>query len=280
MLAQEARRHSPHTINHYRISLKHLTTFMADRGIDRVETIEARSLREFMVDLQRRFKPKTANGVASDARAFFRFLVAEEVLTKNPMANVELPKLDLEILPAFSSHEVTALLKQAAGRSSLDLRNRAMMLVLLDSGVRLFELVAMSVGDVDLQTGWFKVLGKGRKERICPVSPVTVKSLKAYMRVREGAPGEPLWLGTQGPLSRSGVGQVLDRIGERAGVHAHPHKFRRTCALTMLRNGADIFSVQHLLGHTDLTVLKRYLALTQSDYLEAHRKHSPVMKLT
>lgn len=105
---------------------------------------------------------------------------------------------------------------------------------------------------------------------------MALKSFTKYARHRAGQAGEPLWLGRRGPMTEAGIAETLEKLGKAAGVHAHPHKFRRTCALMMLRSGADVFSVQYLLGHSDLTVLRRYLAQTQADVTKAHQLHSPV----
>lgn len=279
MLSQRSRGHSPHTVAHYNVSLRHLRTFLDARGVTCLADVETKDLREFIEDLQIRFKSKTANGVASDVRALFAFHEKEENIRSNPMRRVSLPRLDKTILPAFTIEELRAIFATCKGKTAIDLRNRAILLMLLDSGIRLAELAAMRVGDVDLATGAFKVFGKGRKERICRLSPESLRVLCKYLRIRQGGVGEPLWCGERGPLTRDGLCTIIRRISEASGIHAHPHKFRRTFALMMLRNGADVYSVQQHLGHSDLTVLKRYLAQTQDDYLKCHERASPVANL-
>lgn len=278
MLHQRSAGHSQHTINHYTVSLRHLTTAMSELGIEELEEIRPKHLRQFFVDLQAKFKPKTAWGIASDIRAFFNFHQAENDLP-NPMSRVELPKVPREILPAFTQAEVQALMKQTEGKDAIQVRNRALLLTLLDSGIRLCELQGMKVGDIDMQTGVFKVMGKGSKERLSRLGHEAQKAMLRYMRIRQGKPGEPLWVGVRGPMTRLGLAETIEKLGRRANVHAHPHKFRRTCALTMLRSGADVFSVQYLLGHSDLDILKRYVAQTQTDYLNAHERFSAVQAL-
>ena len=122
-------------------------------------------------------------------------------------------------------------------------------------------------------------MGKGRKERISKLGATALRSFNKYSRQRGGEKGDPLWLGRRGSLTRAGLAEVLEKLGNSVGVHANPHKFRRSCALYMLRSGADVFSVQHLMGHADLTVLRRYLAQTEADVTKAHERHSPVDSL-
>lgn len=279
MLHQQSSGHSPCTITHYKVSLRHLKAALDGEGIEDMEDIKPKHLRQMLLTLQAKYKPKTVHGIASDLRAFFAFHQRENNI-ESPMARVDMPKQPQEILPAFTPEEVQAMLKATEGRDPTTIRNRLIILVLLDSGVRLCELATLKLGDIDPKTGIFKVMGKGRKERLTRLSALTLKTYGKYLRFHEGREGDPLWLGKYGAMTYHGLAQTVEMIGKWAKVHAHPHKFRRTCALTMLRNGADVFSVQHLLGHSDLTILRRYLAQTQNDYLQAHIQFSPVQSLT
>lgn len=278
MLHQRSSGHSHHTITHYETSLKHMAKSMSEQGVELFTDIRPKHIRALLIGLQATLKPRSIHGVASDVRALFHFHARENDVP-NPMDKVEMPRVPKEILPAFTRDEVQKLLKQTEGKHPFRLRDRAMLLTLLDSGIRLTELQRMKIGDVDMQTGVFKVLGKGSKERLTRLGPATLKALLKYMQVRKGEAGEPLWIGKYGPMQPAGIAETLEKLGNKAGVHTHAHKFRRTTALTMLRSGADIFSVQYLLGHSDLTVLKRYLAQTQTDYLNTHQRFSAVQAL-
>jgi site-specific recombinase XerD len=209
-------------------------------------------------------------------RAFFNFLEREELTSSNPMRKVKMPKLDKTILPAFTPDEIATLERATEGKDPRNVRNRALIFLLLDTGLRVSECVSLRVGDVDPATGLAKVMGKGRKERIVRLGTGTMRAYHRYLRLRGGTQGDPLWLGERGPMTVAGISETLEKLGKSCGVHVHPHKFRRTCALFMLRSGADVFSVQHLLGHSDLTVLRRYLAQTEADVARAHERHSPV----
>ncbi len=204
----------------------------------------------------------------------------EEILHSNPMTRVRLPKLEQKILPAFTVREIQQLHSVILGDSVRALRNRCLIDLLLDSGIRLKECASIKVGDIDERTGTFLVFGKGQKERMCHIGALALRAYLKYLRVRKGEKGDPLWIGERGPMTHLGIAETLEKLGKAAGVHCHPHKFRRTCALFMLRNGADIFSVQHLLGHSDLDVMKRYLAQENADIEHAHRRFSPLDNLS
>ncbi|MBX3119129.1 MAG: tyrosine-type recombinase/integrase [Fimbriimonadaceae bacterium] len=275
-LHQRVSRHSPRTLEYYDFALGRFRSWLEARGVQALEEVGASHIREFMLDLEGSMKPNSVHAIMRGVRALFNFLEREELLVSNPMRKVKMPKLDQTILPAFTETEIGLLMKATQGKDSRDVRNRALVLTLLDTGLRLAECAALKVGDVNTDTGLAKVLGKGRKERVMRLGANSLKAFTKYLRMRGGKVGDTLWIGRQGPMTALGIAETIEKLGKAAGVHAHPHKFRRTCALMMLRNGADIFSVQHLLGHADLGVLRRYLAQTDADIVKAHEKCSPV----
>ena len=163
-------------------------------------------------------------------------------------------------------------------------RDRAILLSLLDTGCRANEFVSLDVGDINLADGSVMVReGKGGKSRVAFLGTKSRKELMRYMRHRgDVGLGDPLWISVRGGrrLSYWGLRQIIRRRAEKAGVDAPMlHSFRRAFALLCLRNGADIYSLQKLMGHSDLTVLRRYLKQTEDDLREAHRKAGPVDNL-
>lgn len=195
------------------------------------------------------------------------------------MARVQMPRVGKDLLPAFTSDQVTALLKGCETA-----RERALVLFLLDTGVRASEAAAVAVGDVDMATGAVLVRkGKGRKQRIVYLGAKARRQMARYLAER-GRPAatEPLWASqlTGKALTRNGLTQLLRRLGKRAGVSpCTAHMFRRTFALYSLRNGMDIYTLQRLMDHEDLTGLRRYLALVEGDLQAARRRFGVVDKL-
>lgn len=276
LLHQRVSRHTAKTLVHYEYTLGRFTKWLTANGITEVGQVQAATIRAFMLDLEGVLKPNSVNCIMRGVRALFNFLEAEELIEANPMRRVKMPKVDKVILPAFTREEIAKLEKATSGKTALDVRNRALIYLLLDTGLRLAECAALRVGMVDLGTGHLRVMGKGRKERLVRLGSGSLRALIKYLRLRNGSDGEALWLGERGPLTQWGLAETLEKLGKKAGVHSHPHKFRRTCALMMLRSGADVFSVQHFLGHSDLEVLRRYLAQTEADVTRVHETHSPV----
>lgn len=279
MLHQRTSRHTAKTIEYYNYSLGRLRSWLEAQAIKDIAEVDANAIRRFLLELEGTLKPNSIHGIARAIRALFSFLVREEMLEGTPMARVKMPKTDKTLLPSFTPEEIQKLEKGTEGKDPTNIRNRAIVLLLLDSGLRLSECASLSVGDIDPQTGLMQVMGKGRKERVSKLGATALKAFAKYSRIRGGESGEPLWIGKQGPMTSYGLAECLEKLGKRVGVHAHPHKFRRSCALMMLRSGADVFSVQYLLGHADLGVMRRYLAQTDSDIATAHERHSPVDSL-
>jgi len=276
MLHQRTSRNSPRTLEYYDWTLNRFKAFLTGQSLSNVTDVDSGTLRLFMVSLEETMKPNSVHAIMRAVRALFKFLEREELVDRNPMMKIRMPKTDKTILEAFTEAEVELLLKTCDGKDPVDVRNRAMLLLFLDSGLRLAECASLKVGDVDLQSGTMRIMGKGRKERVSKLGATALKAFLRYARMRGGTAGEPLWVGKQGNMTAYGIAETIENIGKSAGVHAHPHKFRRTCALFMLRNGADVFSVQYLLGHSDLGVLRRYLAQTDRDVTNAHEKYSAV----
>lgn len=277
LLDCEARRLAPGTLAFYREKLTPFVAFLAAQGVGDVAEIAPGHVRAHLVHLQTAGHNAGGQHAAARAiRAWLNFLTAEGDLPDSPMKRVRMPKQDKRILPAFSEEDVGRLL--AAARSA---RDRAIVLCLLDTGLRAAEFVALTVSDVDLSTGAVAVQkGKGGKGRMVYLGAKARRALGRYLRVRGALTGNaPLWvsLTTGEGLTANGLRLYLRRLGKRAGVkHCHPHTFRRTFALWALRAGMNVYALQQIMGHADLTMLRRYLALTESDLAHAHREHGPV----
>lgn len=277
LLDREAGRCSPATLRWYEAYLTPLVDWLRAHEVTHFRDITTPLLRAYVVDVQSRgLAPKGVHHHASAARAFCNFLVDEGLLAEadNPARRLKMPKLPKTVLPALDVGEVEVLLDHC----DCD-RDRAVILFLLDSGLRAAECAALDVGDVDLRTGCVQVHhGKGDKARTAYIGARTRKALTKYLLSREdAAPSAPLWHARVGErLTDWGLRQMLQRVGERAGVHAHPHKLRRSFAIWALRSGMDIVRLAQLLGHADLQVVRKYLALVESDLADAHRAHGPV----
>jgi site-specific recombinase XerD len=232
----------------------------------------------------RRTSSRTVHHYYSALRAFFNWTVREGFLRENPLAKVKVAKPKPKIIQPYSTDQVRSLIKicdydYEHGAKLLGSRNKAMVLILYDSGLRLSELANIRLRDIDTERGWIKVTGKGNKERIVRIGKSAQKTLWRYLMYRGEGDKEELWLNEEGrPLHASGVQSAIDRLKKRAGIveKGCVHRFRHTFALNFLRADHNPFNLQYLLGHNSLEMVKRYTAaLGMEDALKAHEKASP-----
>lgn len=280
---QQAQRSTARTVANYRAALGQFTAWLRARQVTDPTAITPALVRSYLAELAgRNLSSWTVHGHARSVKTWLRFLHAEGVMPSDVMAHVAMPRVDRKILPSFTPAELRALL-DACQHSQNPERDAAIIMVLLDSGVRAAEFCALNVSDVDMTTGGVHVRqGKGRKDRVTRVGNLARKALLKYFLGRaRSQPHEPLFVSetTGARLTGNGLLLLLRRIGARAGVHAHPHKFRRTCAVTLHRAGVRLTDIALLLGHSDLETLRLYLDLHAQDGLAAHELAGPVDSL-
>ena len=221
-------------------------------------------------------------------RGFSRWLVSEGILQIDITAGLAAPKNTQEQIQPFSIDQIKALL-QAARHLTNPKRDEAILLFGLDTGVRASELCDVTLDNMDLHGsyGQVTVLGKGRKKRTLPFSRKAARSIWQYLREMPRMEKSPLFLSDRGtsagaPLTRWGLLQLYERLGEAANIQSvrcSPHTMRHTFAINYLRNGGKVFTLQHLLGHTDLKMTMKYVAISQADKEQEHRQFSPADRI-
>jgi site-specific recombinase XerD len=218
-------------------------------------------------------------------KALFSRLLQEGYITDNPMAKIKTPKVPSREPVVLTEAEISRLFGTIDKKTAKGYRDYTVFLSLLDTGMRVLELCQLSVDDVDLENGYFRVIGKGNKERFVPagyrLSKVLLKYLTSY-RYRDT--GSTYFFITKdgNPLNRNRVAKLLRDYVQKAGItgkRVHPHVFRATKAVLYLRHGGDPFSLQKCLGHTTLTMTRRYSAIADADVKAAHLKYGVVDKM-
>lgn len=280
LLDCEARNLTAATLRFYRQRLGLFVAFGERAGVVTPEAITPTQLRAFIASFaERGLSPYYQHQHARAIKTFCGFLVRDGILDVSPMRNVRMPKLPKDVLPPFTTDDVRAIL--AACEHD---RDRALILTLLDSGVRAAELLALNVADLDSQTGALRIHhGKGRKDRTAFVGARTRKALTRYLSERPTVkPADPLFAtligGTR--LTFFGLQSLLGRLGRAAGVKPMgAHRFRRTFAIESLRAGMPLPQLAALMGHESFQVLQRYLRLVTDDLQDAHEAHGAVDRL-
>jgi len=312
LLAGDINRHSARTLSSRRERIKNLLWFLKERALDDCDVHALRAFFAYLVHghketggrwgnprMTRSVRSGTSKSYHSTLRTFFGWLVAEGELTASPMARIPPPVDRPDQIEPFTGEQIDALLQAArrpgkpAGkgkgkppeRRGNPRRDEAILLLLLDTGIRASELCALTCADVDLHAGQVHVReGKGGKGRPVPFSRDTKRALYQYLNERGVEDDTPLFLSERGQvagdgITASGLFQLVQRLGQVAGVdgvRCSPHTFRHTFAIFFLRAGGNVFTLRTLLGHESLTMTNRYVAIAQADIAAQHRRFSPV----
>lgn len=291
-LADE-RRSSPKTVQTYVRDLRSFADFVRSEGLTPdANALDIVVLRGFLSSLFRDNQAATLSKKVSAIRSFYRFLLKRGLVDKNPAAGLRSPKV-AKSLPRFLSvdqaFQVVDAPPTAGGRSrALSARDRAILEMLYGTGVRVGELAAMNLCDVDPKAASARVLGKGGKERVVPLGGPVIGAIEAYLPHRRALSAnakrednDALWLSLRGGrLSVRQVQNVVRRYGALGAGRGdlHPHAMRHTCATHLLDAGADLRSIQELLGHASLSTTQRYTHVSVDRLMEVYDKAHPLAR--
>ncbi|MDL2342970.1 tyrosine-type recombinase/integrase [Deinococcus sp. MIMF12] len=285
-----ALRRSPETVRFYRQAVLDLERFMQSQGMDpKAELVTRAVLIECQGAMQARdLKPGAVHAFMRGLRALFRWAVDEDLITRDPTLKLKLPSIGGDVPPAIQPDEVSRCLKAVQGMP-FPARNTAILMLMYDTGLRLGEVIGLNSDDVDMTAGVMRVRAETSKvdaQRTVPLGIKSAKALAKYERLerRPLLPHVPTLFIARGgaPLTKSGLSQLLNRVAEEAGLprdHVAPHAWRRGFAVQYLRNGGDMFSLQQILGHTDLSMTRRYVKYLPNDIQVQHLRASPADRL-
>ncbi|MBI2843327.1 MAG: tyrosine-type recombinase/integrase [Armatimonadetes bacterium] len=280
LLDCKSRNLSPCTIKLNTIVLREFFVWF---GSGSIRDVTSQDLKRFLVNKSEKASKATAKRYHNVLSPFFKFVVAEGILDHDPMARVAVPKAPVPVIKPLSALEATALVEAVTGNGFIHSRNRALILLMLDSGLRASEVCSLTLEDIDLRNQVLYVRhGKGDKPRVCPFGNTTARTLRQYLAERSAIETEVLIVTCYGdPVDRHCIRNIVERLALRAGLgHVNPHRLRHSFAVSFLRNGGDAFSLQRLLGHSTLAMTRRYSELADSDVIAKHRLYSPADNLS
>jgi integrase/recombinase XerD len=275
---------SLNTVSAYRRDLAKFEMFAQKRKLA-LEGVSRDDLVDFLAGLYRlNLESRTVARHLVTLRNFFRFAQTQELITADPSINLESPKIRRSLPGYLRLEEVERLLAQPDSSTALGLRDRAMLEVLYSTGLRVSELIGLRVSDLDSKVGCVRCIGKGDKERIVPVGRKALSMVDKYLR--EARPqllgnlrGSPsLFVNRRGgSLSRVGVWKILSAYGRRAGLRVSltPHMLRHSFATHLLERGADLRSVQLMLGHADISTTQIYTHVVEERLKQIYKAHHP-----
>jgi integrase/recombinase XerD len=279
--ALEARGTSPRTLANYREGVGQFVAFLEQHATT-LDAVQPHHIRKWLIHKQRKgVSPYTVRNAYRLPRLFWQWCLREELTANDPFQKVEKPKVPPKVKPALTPEEVEQILKACNGKHWLRLRDKALILLLLDTGLRIHEAHNLTVADASQDA--LLIRGKGGKQRVVFLSHEVRLALRRYLNACPFAPtgDAPLWWGRFGALTLHGLKTAVRFVGKRAGLKRRlsPHAFRRTFATWSLRSGIDLEHLRQLMGHSNYTVLRQYLALVEADLKQAHQQHSPLNNL-
>jgi integrase/recombinase XerD len=278
---------SSHTLRYYRNEL------IALQGILEAQTLPTRPDRISLEVLRQNvilymmetmgLKETTINTRLRAIRAFFNFLTREGMIAENPAAELKLIKAKKEIVETFTREQVRDILRQTDQATFTGFRDYTILLLLLETGIRAREITEIAVKDIRWEDGQIRINGKGYKERLVPIQSTMKLQLKKYIAVRGDTPNDSLFVTIDDkPITIRQIQNRISKYGRMANiknVRCSPHTFRHTFAKMSVQNGADVFTLQKVLGHTSLEMVRNYVNLFSSDVVDAHKRFSPLEKL-
>jgi integrase/recombinase XerC len=282
LLACRVEGKSPKTLDGYITWLCGLSKTLKALDVQNIKQVNEKHLRLHMLSLiERGLAPSTQHDHYRSIKTFFNWLVREGTIDRSPMDRLRGPRQEQKIVMPYSKDEISGILTLCDGNRFTEIRNRAMVLILLDTGLRLAELANIQIADMDLKAETIKVMGKGRKERRVRISSHVQRAVLKYaaLRQKRGLESPALWVSEEGsPMVPDGVQCTLVKLVRRAGVKTGSvHKFRHTFAIMFLRNGGSEFNLQYILGHTTLLMTQKYVrSLGWDDAFRSHEGSSPV----
>jgi site-specific recombinase XerD len=267
---------SENTLDAYSRDLRAFVVFADRGGVSDAGDVDRRLIRRFVANLTTRgYAPASVARKSSAVRAFFADLARRDLVESNPAVGAPQPKRPKLLPRAIPSGALSTVLDDLVDADPIGLRDRAVLETLYGTGMRVSELVSLTLGSVG-ESDFIRVTGKGDKERTLPIGGAARRSLERYVEISRPLletddSGDALWLGVRGaPLGQRGIRRI---VGARIGTN--PHALRHSYATHLLENGADLRSVQELLGHTELATTQIYTAVTRRHMTETYERSHP-----
>jgi integrase/recombinase XerD len=276
---------SANTITAYSHDLIQFFDFLKQRGISPVH-ISQEDLTSFIFEQNRKLSPRSMARCLVSIRMFYRFLVSEGTITSNPARLLGIPKMYQHLPDVLSKDEMASLLMQPDVTTPLGKRDKAILEILYATGLRVTELIGLTMGNINLEIGSIRTIGKGSKERMIPMGSKAVDSLKDYLhqsrpillKKRSTTEVSKLFLNGRGkPITRQGLWKIIKKYALMAGIikGVTPHTIRHSFATHLLEGGADLRSVQIMLGHADISTTQIYTHVARKRLKEVHEKYHP-----
>lgn len=272
------------TLEAYGRDLRRFLLIVQERGITDLRHILPETVIEYLVRIKDEgLSANSTNRALAALRGFYKYLLQEKMIEQTPLANIELAKVWMRLPDTISKEEMTLILAQPGMDTAQAVRNSAMLELLYATGIRVSELIGLRMNSINWQVGFLVVMGKGGKERIVPIGKTAYDCVKYYVeqarpQLMQGKSSDVLFLNRfGGKFTRQGFWKIVVDYARKSGLHkkVHPHTFRHSFASHLLEGGADLRTVQVMLGHADISTTQIYTHITRERLKEIHQKFHP-----
>lgn len=272
------------TLESYQRDLKKYLLFLKEQNVKDFSSTSRTLISQYL--LQERNKglsPSTLSRNLASIRSFYQFLLMEHIIQENPAIELESPKTEKKLPKVLSFQDMEVLLEQPKTKETIGIRDKAMLELLYATGIRVSELVHLNISNLNIKMGFVRCEGKGSKERMIPLGTLAIRSLQEYLqngrsRLVKQVEEKALFINQHGKrLTRQGFWKILKKYALKAGISSEitPHTLRHSFATHLLENGADLRSVQEMLGHADISTTQIYTQVTRQKIKEVYNQTHP-----
>ncbi|RJX23649.1 MAG: site-specific tyrosine recombinase XerD [Dethiobacter sp.] len=272
------------TLDSYRRDLNKYLQFLKKNNVDTLNGTSRKTISQYLLEQREKgLAPSTLTRNLASIRSFYNFLLKEQLIQENYAAELESPRTEKKLPRVLSFKDMELLLEQPETREVIGMRDKAMLELLYATGIRVSELVSLSLNNVNIKMGFLRCEGKGNKERMIPLGSVAIRSLQEYLqharlKLLKQKDEKALFINQHGKrLTRQGFWKILKKYALKAGFSTEitPHTLRHSFATHLLENGADLRSVQEMLGHADISTTQIYTQITRRKIKEIYDQTHP-----
>ena len=272
------------TLDSYGRDLNKYLHYLKENGITEFGKTGREEISRFLgVQREKGLSPASVTRNLAAVRSFYQFLLKEQIIEVNPAKELETPRAEKHLPQVISCNDVALLLEQPECGKAAGQRDKAMLEMLYATGIRVSELVSLDINNVNIKMGFLRCSGKGSKERMIPLGSIAIKSLQEYLKngrekMIKNKEEKAIFLNQQGKrLTRQGFWKIIKKYSRKAGINGEitPHTLRHSFATHLLENGADLRSVQEMLGHADISTTQIYTHLTRQKIKDIYNQTHP-----
>lgn len=272
------------TLESYQRDLKKYLQFLKQQEVNNFNGTSKKLIVEYLAEQKKKgLAPSTLTRNLASIRSFYQYLLLEQMIRENPAGELQSLRAEKKLPAVLSFKDVELLLEQPQTKENIGMRDKAMLELLYATGIRVSELVSLNLDNVSLKMGFLKCTGKGNKERMVPLGSAAIKSLQEYLqngrlKLLKQKEEKALFINQHGKrLTRQGFWKILKKYAQKTGINAEitPHTLRHSFATHLLENGADLRSVQEMLGHANISTTQIYTQITRKKIKEIYNQTHP-----